>query len=57
MSRTWLRLGLWSYFICACFFLVGGVQAGDFVSLGGTIGFFLGAVFFLVAHYTEARDG
>ena len=57
MSLFWLRLGLWSYFFCACFFLYGGVQAGDIVSLGGSGGFFAGAVFFLIAHYTEARDG
>ena len=53
---TWTRLGLWSYLICAVFFVWGSVLSGDWISIAGSSAFFLGAAFFLLGHYGEKRD-
>ena len=56
MSRLWLRLGLWSYLICSFFFVYGALLAGDWIGICGSLAFMFGAIFFLLAHYMEARN-
>ena len=53
MSGLWMKLGLWSYLVCAGFFVYGSALSGDFISILGSSFFLLGAVFFLMAHYSE----
>ncbi len=57
MTVTWLRLGLWSYLICSFFFVYGSLLAGDWISICGSLAFMAGAVFFLLSHYSESRNG
>jgi hypothetical protein len=55
-DRNFISAGWWGYFICAVIYVIGGLRAGDWLSILGSL-FFLGAtISFMVPHYRGQKE-
>jgi Na+/proline symporter len=55
-ERNFISAGWWGYFICAVIYVIGGIRAGDWITILGSLFFLIATISFMVPHYRAHKD-
>ena len=55
-NRGFITAGWWGYFICAVIYVIGGIRAGDWITIIGSLFFLIATICFMVPHYRGRKE-